>query len=546
MKIVVTGTRGIPNIMGGVETHCEELFPRIARKGFEVTVIRRKSYVRDTLSSYKGITLSDIETPRKKSLEAIVHTFRAIVRAKRLKANIVHIHAVGPALLTPLARLLGMKVVFTHHGPDYDRDKWGMAAKTALRLGEAAGTLFANEVIVISHVIDDMLIRKYGRKDCHVIYNGVPSPDVTDYPEYFGELGIEQGKYIFAMCRFVPEKNLHHLIEAFSRTEHRECKLVIAGDSDFEDDYSASLKKYAREQGVVLPGFIKGRKLHALLSHARCFVLPSSHEGLPIALLEAMSYRLPVIVSDIPANLEVGLGQEFYFPLGDRRALARKLQENMDAPYRQIGKIRLECDRRTDGLGLHQIRETGEIATALFPAADFRHDRPDESYELRRGDFQLEAADAGADVDGRKRRGRGVDIGRKLFFHADRRAAATDVTRHGQQLLHRNQVGLLVARYACGGLEVDLVVGGHHAYEMPRAVAPQHEGLEYASYIFAQLFGHVRRCEVFFINPVRDEFIGYLSAVEQAGRIGLFDFSVCHFCFWCSIFRLKLCKSNLF
>jgi len=138
------------------------------------------------------------------------------------------------------------------------------------------------------------------------------------------------------MCRFVPEKNLHHLIEAFSRTEHRECKLVIAGDSDFEDAYSASLKKYAREQGVVLPGFIKGRKLHALLSHARCFVLPSSHEGLPIALLEAMSYRLPVIVSDIPANLEVGLGQEFYFPLGDRRALARKLQENMDAPYRQI------------------------------------------------------------------------------------------------------------------------------------------------------------------------------------------------------------------
>ena len=547
MKIVVTGTRGIPNIMGGVETHCEELFPRIARKGFEVTVIRRKSYVRDTLSSYKGITLSDIETPRKKSLEAIVHTFRAIVRAKRLKADIVHLHAVGPALLTPLARLLGMKVVFTHHGPDYDRDKWGMAAKTALRLGEAAGTLFANEVIVISHVIDDMLIRKYGRKDCHVIYNGVPSPDITDYPEYFGELGIEQGKYIFAMCRFVPEKNLHHLIEAFSRTEHRECKLVIAGDSDFEDDYSASLKKYAREQGVVLPGFIKGRKLHALLSHARCFVLPSSHEGLPIALLEAMSYRLPVIVSDIPANLEVGLGQEFYFPLGDRRALARKLQENMDAPYRvSHGKIRLECDRRTDGLGLHQIRETGEIATALFPAADFRHGRPDESYELRRGDFQLEAADAGADVDGRKRRGRGVDVGRKLFFHADRRAAATDVTRHGQQLLHRDQVGLLVARYACGGLEVDLVVGGHHAYEIPRAVAPQHEGLEYASYIFAQLFGHVRRCEVFFINPVRDEFIGYLSAVEQAGRIGLFDFSVCHFCFWCSIFRLKLCKSNLF
>ena len=111
------------------------------------------------------------------------------MRAKRLKADIVHLHAVGPALLTPLARLLGMKVVFTHHGPDYDRDKWGMAAKTALRLGEAAGTLFANEVIVISHVIDDMLIRKYGRKDCHVIYNGVPhriSPTIRNISGSWG------------------------------------------------------------------------------------------------------------------------------------------------------------------------------------------------------------------------------------------------------------------------------------------------------------------------------------------------------------------------
>lgn len=132
-----------------------------------------------------------------------------------------------------------------------------------------------------------------------------------------------------------PRKNLHHLIEAFSKTDNKGCRLVLAGDTDFEDEYSAGLKKYAREQGVVLTGFIKGKKLHALLTHARCFVLPSSHEGLPIALLEAMSYRLPVIVSDIPANLEVGLEKEAYFPVGDIAALAQKLQQNIDAPYRQ-------------------------------------------------------------------------------------------------------------------------------------------------------------------------------------------------------------------
>ena len=331
MKIIVTGTRGIPNIMGGVETHCEELFPRIAAKGYDVTVIRRKSYVKDSLTEYKGVKLIDIETPKKKSFEAIVHTFKAILKAKSVKADIVHIHAIGPALLVPMARLLGMKVVFTHHGPDYDRDKWGKAAKFMLKLGERMGTMFANEVIVISNVINDILIKKYNRTDCHLIYNGVPEPDICNFPEYFQELGIEEGKYILGMCRFVPEKNLHHLVEAFTKIDNKGCKLVLAGDTDFEDDYSRNLKEKARQHGVILTGFIKGKKLHSLLTHARCFVLPSSHEGLPIALLEAMSYHLPVIVSDIPANLEVGLPHEYYFPVGDISTLADKLQNNVNS-----------------------------------------------------------------------------------------------------------------------------------------------------------------------------------------------------------------------
>lgn len=163
MKIVVTGTRGIPNIMGGVETHCEELFPRIAAKGFDVTVIRRSSYVRDNLTEWKGVKLVDIESPKKKSFEAIIHTFRAINEAKKLGADILHIHAIGPALLVPYAKMLGMKVVFTHHGPDYDRDKWGFAAKTMLKLGERMGCMFADEVIVISDVIRNLIKRKYNR-----------------------------------------------------------------------------------------------------------------------------------------------------------------------------------------------------------------------------------------------------------------------------------------------------------------------------------------------------------------------------------------------
>ena len=382
MKIVVTGTRGIPNVMGGVETHCEELFPRIAAMGEDVTVIRRKSYVNDGLKEWKGVKLVDIETPKKKSFEAIIHTYRAINMAKKLGADILHIHAIGPALLTPYAKMLGMKVVFTHHGPDYDRDKWGKAAKMVLKMGERMGCMFADDVIVISDVIRNLIKEKYGRtKNVHLIYNGVSKPEICDYPEYFEELGIKKGRYILGMCRFVPEKNLHHLVEAFNIIKNEELrikkegsvqaneelrikkqgsaqadeelrikkqssalanyelndvKLVLAGDTDFEDDYSRGLKEMARKNGVVLTGFVKGRKLHSLLTNCMCYCLPSSHEGLPIALLEAMSYGVKVIVSDIPANLEVGLPQNDYFHVGNVNELAKKLNDVMAHPVEHI------------------------------------------------------------------------------------------------------------------------------------------------------------------------------------------------------------------
>jgi glycosyltransferase involved in cell wall biosynthesis len=336
MKIVVTGTRGIPHILGGVETHCEEIFPRIAEKGFDVTVIRRKSYTSDHLTEYKGVKLFDLAAPHTKAFEAIIHTVKAVWVARyRLHADVVHIHAIGPALVVPFARLLGLKVVFTHHGPDYDRDKWGRAAKMMLRLGERFGVVFANEVIVISNVINDLIKRKYGRTDAHLIRNGVSKPVFIQGNAYLETLGLQPGQYFFAMGRFVPEKNFHQLIHAFSSIDQDQYRLVIAGDADFEDAYSRELKESAVRNGVVLTGFVKGEKLQELLSHAFAFVLPSSHEGLPISLLEAMNYDLPVIVSDIPANKEVGLDESAYFSVRDEAQLSGKIKTMMDGKPRR-------------------------------------------------------------------------------------------------------------------------------------------------------------------------------------------------------------------
>lgn len=333
MKIVVIGTRGIPDIQGGVETHCEELFPRIAVKGYDITIIRRTPYINDAnrVSEFKGVKLVDVYAPRKKAFEAIVHSVLAVIKAKRLGADIVHIHAIGPSIVAPIARMLRMKVVSTNHGPDYDRQKWGRLAKSMLKFGERMGAAYSNRVIVISTVIADILAKRYGRTEVDLIYNGVNRPAKSTSTDYISGLGLEPGNYVVALGRFVKEKGFHDLINAFNkyRVAHPDSglKLVIAGDADHEDSYSRELKNLAAESGTVLTGFIKGAPLNELMSHAALFAMPSYHEGLPIALLEAMSYDLDVIVSDIPANRLDCLAADDFFPAGDTEALAAKIAD---------------------------------------------------------------------------------------------------------------------------------------------------------------------------------------------------------------------------
>lgn len=325
MKIFVTGTRGIPEIPGGVEKHCQELYPLIVANGYNVILATRIPYVVTKESVWQGILLKHIFAPHKRSLEAIVHTFLAVIKARLIGVDIVHVHAAGPGLMVPLARLLGLKVVWTNHGPDYDRGKWGGIAKKMLRLGEWFGGKFANEVIVISTVIRDIVQLRCTR-DSHIIYNGVSLPEKSIRTNHLRELNIVSGKYVLAVARFVPEKGLHDLLEAFAQVSGN-YQLVLAGDADHESAYSCKLKEAAaRDPRVILTGYITGECLNQVYSQAGLFVLPSYHEGLPIALLEAMSYELPVLVSDIPANKEVVLSPERFFKCGDVVELHEKIK----------------------------------------------------------------------------------------------------------------------------------------------------------------------------------------------------------------------------
>lgn len=355
MKIIVIGTRGFPNVQGGIETHCEHLYPNIVKEGCDVTVITRKTYVDPALSKFKGVNLIAIWNPKKKFLEAIIHTFCAIFKAKLLGCDLIHLHAIGPALQVPLAKIFGLKVVMTNHGPDYDREKWGFIPKLILRLGEFLGSKFSNKVISISKPISDSLKQKYNCNSV-IIPNGVVIPEINITDKTLEKFSLVKGKYILTVGRFVPEKGFTDLISAFkeSNLSNNGFKLVIVGDADHENKYSRSLKKTAAKNNtIVLTGFQKGLALSELFLNARLFVLPSYHEGLPIVLLEAMSYGLSCIVSDIPANRNVNLPDNRHFIPGNINGLAEKLKEFTDNVFSESDRaIQIEKIKKNYNWGI--------------------------------------------------------------------------------------------------------------------------------------------------------------------------------------------------
>ncbi len=341
MKIMVTGLRGIPNVQGGVETHAENLYPLLVEMGCDVEVIVRSTHCTKGLETWRRIRLRQIWTLKTVGLESFLHTMFAVLYAGLKRPDILHIHAVGPAIMTPLARLLGLRVVVTHHGPDYDREKWGNFARWVLYTGEKLGMKWANKRIVISNVIQQMIRDKYDL-DSTLIFNGVNLPEILESVATLDQFNLQKGKYILQVSRLVPEKRQIDLIKAFIASELSGWKLVITGRLERKESYTQSLLSAADgRDDIIFTGFQSGSALHELYAHAGIFVLPSSHEGLPIALLEALSFGLRVVASNIPANLEIGLPGEQYYPLGDINRLSSTIQHFSDKPINDDERIKI-------------------------------------------------------------------------------------------------------------------------------------------------------------------------------------------------------------
>ena len=327
------GHKRIPSREGGVEIVVAELSARMVRKGHQVTCYNRgghhvsgAEYDTGTIKEYQGIKIKTVPTLDKKGLAAVTASFFAALKSAFGRYDVVHIHAEGPAFFAFLPKLFSKRVVCTVHGIDWEREKWkaGFASRF-IRQGERNAVRYADEIIVLSKGVQDYFYETYHR-ETRLIPNGVNRPVLREPEQIREKFLLEKDSYILFLGRLVPEKGIRYLIRAFReiRTDKR---LVIAGGSGESGDFEKEIRELAAgDERILFTGFVQGNLLDELYSNAYLYVLPSDLEGMPLSLLEAMSYGNCCLVSDIAECAEVVEDKAFVFKKADEEDLARKLQ----------------------------------------------------------------------------------------------------------------------------------------------------------------------------------------------------------------------------
>ena len=347
LKIAMIGHKRIPSREGGVEIVVDELSTRLVKMGCRVDAYNRygkhtagKKFDQRRGKYYNGIRLITIPTPKSSSLNAIIYSFFAAVRALFGRYDVIHFHAEGPCIMLLIPKLFGIRIVATIHGLDWQRSKWGNFASRMLKLGEKIAARYADEVIVLSRNMQEYFSENYGRQT-HYIPNGIIRPQIRKAELIRERYGLEKDGYILFLARIVPEKGLHYLIEAFYQLK-TDKKLVIAGGSSHSQAYMEQIREMAsKDERIIMTDFVHGQCLEELYSNAYLFVLPSDVEGMALTLLEAMSFGDCCLVSDIKENTEVVEEHAVTFRKGDVEDLKQKLSGLLDAPE-QVKAIRRE------------------------------------------------------------------------------------------------------------------------------------------------------------------------------------------------------------
>ena len=338
MRIAMLGHKRIPSREGGVEIVVGELSSRMVALGYDVTCYNRRGhhvsgeqFDGEKTTEYNGVKIKDVFTIQKGGLAAASSSFFAALKAAFGKYDIVHFHAEGPCAMIWLPKLFGKRCIATIHGLDHQRAKWGGFASRYIKLGEKCAVKFADEIIVLSENVQQYFKATYGRETVFVP-NGVSPAERCEADVITEKFGLRKNDYILFLGRLVPEKGIRYLVNAFKDVK-TDKKLVIAGGSSDTDDFEKELKELAcGDERIVFTGFVQGRIWQELYSNACVYVLPSDVEGMPLSLLEAMSFGNCCLTSDIPECSEVVGEYGVTFRKGDIADLQEKLQYLCDNP----------------------------------------------------------------------------------------------------------------------------------------------------------------------------------------------------------------------
>lgn len=332
MRICMLGHKRIPSREGGIEIVVEELATRMVQLGHDVTCYNRgghhvsgKEFNEKKINEYKGVRLITVPTIDKKGLAAMSSSFFGAIMAAFGRYDVVHFHAEGPCAMLWLPKLFGKRCIATIHGLDHQRAKWGKIARTYIMLGEKCAVKYADEIIVLSEGVRQYFKETYQR-DTRFIPNGVNRPVIREANLITETYGLKKDEYILFLGRIVPEKGIRYLIEAFKSVQ-TDKKLVIAGGASDTEAFYEELKTMAKgDERILFTGFVQGEMLEELYSNAYIYTLPSDLEGMPLSLLEAMSYGNCCLVSDIEECAAVVEDHAVVFRKSDVKNLREKLQ----------------------------------------------------------------------------------------------------------------------------------------------------------------------------------------------------------------------------
>ena len=305
MKLVFIGGRGI-HILGGIENYMLNLTRELTKLGHECIVWCESDHREEEIVD--GVRV--IYHPGPKSVLickpwcGLKATLRTVFGMR--KVNFIHYNAWPASLWCWIPRICGIPSLMEGHGLEWQRSKYSPKAQKVMKFMEGFTARMNHHLAMCSEGQVEYFRQEYGRDSvCFPGAVNLPDLSIAEESNILRKNNLEKGRYFLFMGRLVQDKNPDYLIRAFNKAKLEGWKLVIAGSNDAMPKYVESLKNLAHaNDNIVFTGAVYGSDKARLLRDAYCLCLPSTIEGLSIVMMEAASYQLPTIASDIDANRE--------------------------------------------------------------------------------------------------------------------------------------------------------------------------------------------------------------------------------------------------